>query len=54
MGKSEFVVEEDACPADDVLSASLCSGFHDCAIWEGDVDGIGCSILAGTVEMYHL
>jgi hypothetical protein len=51
MGKSEFAVEEDAYPVDDVFSASLCSGFHDRAIWEADVDGIGCSILASMVEI---
>jgi hypothetical protein len=51
MGKSEFAVKEDAYPADDISSASLCAGFHDRAVWEGDVDSIRCSILVGAVEI---
>jgi hypothetical protein len=51
MGKSEFAVKEDAYPADNGFFASLCSGFHDRAIWEGDIDSIGYSILVGMVEI---
>jgi hypothetical protein len=51
MGKLEFVVKEDAYPADDIFSTSLYSRLHNHAIWEGDVDGIGYSILVSVVEM---
>jgi hypothetical protein len=51
MGKSEFVVKEDAYPVDNIFSASLYSGFYNCTIWEGNIDGIRYSILVSMVEI---
>jgi hypothetical protein len=51
MGKWEFAVEEDAYPVDNIFPTSLCSGLHDHAVWEGAVDGVGCSIFVSTVEV---